>query len=139
MDVGEEAQRVLRHLRDRVEDSDLPRREIERRLGLHGGYLSQLLSGGIELKYWHLIAVLEAIGYPWARFFAEVFPRRGRRRSPQLAARLRVNRDVVRIYGIGVETVRDLRRRLERCEELLLRLDSGGEWSDPPRPRRRRK
>lgn len=119
---GGEAARVLRRLADLVEDSDLRRREIEHRAGFNKGYLSQLLWGNVELKVWHVLALLDALGKSPAEFFALLYPLRKPPISPAAAAGLRVNADVVCIYSLGIESIEMLRARLGACEQGLRRL-----------------
>ncbi len=73
MDPKAETARIIRHLRDVVKGSDLANREIEERLGLDEGSLTEIL-GGRDLMYGQLIALLEVLGYSQGRFFAELFP-----------------------------------------------------------------
>ena len=122
--IETEIRRIRRRLRDLVEDSDVPRWQVDEELGRSKGYLSQLLAGTIDLKYRHLVSVLDAIGCSPHRFFQEVFPRlppRGRRprRNPRLEAMLTTDPDTVGVYTVGIEAVQELRRRLERCERKL--------------------
>ncbi len=123
-EINLEARRIRRRLRDLVEDSDVPRWQVDQQLGHSKGYLSQLLAGTIDLKYRHLIAVLDAIQCTPGGFFQEVFPRLGpggrqARRNPRLEAMLKTDPDVVGVYSLGIEAVQELRRRLERCEQAL--------------------
>ena len=119
-------QRLLGRLRDFVEDSDVPRREIDARLGHAEGYLSQLLAGTLDLKYRHVIGILDAIDCPPQRFFGDVYPLPWRRDkgppSSALARALAVEKEVVGVYGLGVEAVHELRERLTRCEATLQEL-----------------
>ena len=123
MDNRKEIKRVLGRLRDFVEDSDIPRREIDARLGRAEGYLSQLLAGTIDLTYGHLIDVLAAIDCPPQRFFGDVYPLlRPRAKGPPISAlarALRIDKEVIGVYGLGVEAVHELRGRLTRCESTL--------------------
>lgn len=118
-----EVNRLLGRLRDMVEDSDVPRHVVDARLGRAPGYLSQLLAGTIDLKYRHLMTILEAIGCPPARFFEVAYPRPTQRpagpASPRLATVLRGEREAVEVYGVGIEAVAELRERLTRCEASL--------------------
>lgn len=122
---GDRAERhldaVRRHLRDLVSDAGLSLAEIDRRLGRREGHLSQVLRGEIDLRYEHLLRVLDALDYDPATFFAGVFPRR-RKRPADAADPPRQSREVVQIYGLGLEEVRRLHRRLERCEAVLERV-----------------
>ena len=131
-DSIDEADRVLALVRDLVEDSDLGRGEIERRAGLSRGYLARILSGRVDLKLWQLIGLLEALDRNPAEFFASAFPRPrppSARRDPRTVADLTVNKDIVRVYSMGIESVRELRTRLERCERALAELRESG-WLD---------
>lgn len=119
-----EVRRLRRRLQDLVDDSDVPRWRVDDRLGHAKGYLSQLLAGTIDLRFSHLIGVLDAIGCPPRRFFHFAFPPRlasGQRprRYRRVEALLRTDPEVVAVYALGIETVRQLGRRLERCERAL--------------------
>ena len=135
MDVASESRRLRRRLRDLVEDSDVPSLQIDHQLGHARGYLSQLLSGAIDLKYWHLMTILRAISCPPNRFFEEVYPLPEPPLvdpSPALDTALQVGPEVAGIYGFGIESVRELRHRLERCEAAFLAAypaEEGGEDS----------
>jgi len=122
-----QTRRALRHLQDLVEDSDVPRREIEVRSGFTRGYLAQLLCGNIDLKLSHLERILDALGKAPGRFFAGLYPSYpARRRGSRSRTRLVVTRDVADVYGYGVESVHELRLRLTRCEEALWELKTSG-------------
>jgi len=117
--------RILECLRLEIYLSKITQREIERRVGFSGGYLSQLLGGTVELKLWQLLAILHAIGTDPASFFSEAFPRR---RSEEVITRLQpegqgrakpLSLELARLYGFGIESVADFRERLERCEDAL--------------------
>ncbi len=71
---GERARRVLQTA---VRTSGVTQGAIERALGMSKGYLSQLFSGRIELKVWHLEVILERIAFDPQAFFRMVYPRPG--------------------------------------------------------------
>ncbi len=137
MSPRRDLQQLLDHLRDVIEDSDVPRRQIDEHLGHSAGYLSQLLAGTLDLKYWHLIGILDAIDCPPKVFFAGAFPLPGPRPSkhphPALEAALTIDRSMVGIYGFGVDAIRELRQRLEGVEEALYgeAAPDGEEVEDP--------
>lgn len=117
--------RILENIRLRFFQSDLSQREVETRLGFARGYLSRLLTGVVEIKYWQLLAILHAMDLEPADFFAELFPRR---RHPALEAledhrrRARgrpLSRELARLFAFGIESILDLYQRLERCEAAL--------------------
>lgn len=118
-----ETRRALARLRDLIEDADLRQRQVEDRAGFSRGYLSQLLNGHIEIKLRHLEVLFEVLDLSPGQYFGALFPPRGRRvRRPAGRPDLKVSQDVIRIYGFGIEEARDLRRRLQRCEEALEKL-----------------
>jgi len=131
-EASEQTRLILDHLRDMVEDSDIPRREIEDRAGFSRGYLTQILGGRAPLKLAHLAAILEGIDASFASFFGEVFPswppRRGQR-GYRLPA---VNRNVLGVYGHGLTSVHEFRERLARCEDALGKLKANGMLDGPP-------
>lgn len=130
-----EIKRMLGRLRDLVEDSEVPRHSVDECLGHAPGYLSQLLAGTIDLKYRHLVTILDAIDCPPERFFETVYPLPHRRRrgpaSPELATMLQLERDGVGVYGLGIEAVDEMRGRLARCEEVLRAILANPQSSKP--------
>ncbi len=116
-----ESGRALAYLRDLIEDSDLRQRDVEDRLGWRRGQLSQILNGHVELRTGQLELLLDALAVDPAGFFRELYPRPRRRqaRHRRAAPELKVTKDVISVYGCGIDELRDLRRRLERCEEAI--------------------
>lgn len=115
---------VLERVRLLLFLSDSTQRQVEIRAGFSRGYLSQLLAGTVEIKYWQLLAILDAMGIRPADFFGELFPRR----HPALAEldELRHRRghgslslELVRLYAFGIESIVDFFERLERCEAAI--------------------
>lgn len=135
-------QPVAAEIRRMLDDSGLSQRVVERRSGFSPGYLSQLLSGRRDLKLWHVLAILGALERPPGELFGRVYPER---RFPALEQFRKTSRPLSeetdelleRLYGSGVESLNDLRRRLARCERAVAELEGlglvGGE-----RPGRRR-
>lgn len=129
-----ESRRLLEHLRLLVYLSPLRQRQIEERAAFSRGYLSQLLCGNIDLKFQHLIRILNATDTAPAIFFADLYPaapaalrsslQRFRGRSEPFDASLRVQ--LLRMYGMGLESLADLSERLERCEDAFSELETRG-------------
>jgi hypothetical protein len=67
-------ERVRNVLQTAVKTSGVKQATIERALGMSKGYLSQIFSGRIELKVWHLEVILEQIGFEPQVFFRMVYP-----------------------------------------------------------------
>lgn len=65
----EEVNRYAKLLQAVVQLSRLSEREVERRLGLGGGTLNRIFAGRIELKLFHVLAILEAVAMQPEQFF----------------------------------------------------------------------
>jgi hypothetical protein len=65
----EEVNRYAKLLQAVVQLSRLSEREVERRLGLGGGTLNRIFTGRIELKLFHVLAILEAAAMRPEQFF----------------------------------------------------------------------
>ena len=118
-------QRILERLQLRIRRSKLTQSAIESRLGFSRGFLSNIFSGVVEIKYWHLLAILEAMGLEPSEFFRELFPRH---RVPALEAlddmahrseEGSLGYELMRLFVSGIETFHGLRDRIERIEEAL--------------------
>ena len=59
-------------------------RDVERKLGLSGSYLSRLFSGMIDLKVDHVVAISKVVGIEPEEMFQIAFPRK--RKAPSAAA-----------------------------------------------------
>jgi hypothetical protein len=80
----EQVARITRLLRQAIKVSDFNSRDVERRLGFSGGYLSRLFGGQIEIKINHILDVLDVIGLYPHEFFQMAFPERAEKPSPVL-------------------------------------------------------
>jgi transcriptional regulator with XRE-family HTH domain len=112
---------LLKGLRLRIQHSQLKHYQIDQRAGFSRGYLSQLLSGAIDLKYKHLMAILHALKIEPSEFFGELFPRRGQTALASLGdvanrSEGSPSHEIARLFGSGIETVLDLVERVARCE-----------------------
>ena len=124
-DTKDMTPRILERIRLRLLRSRFTQRDVERRVGFSRGYVSQLLSGAVELKYWHLMAILNALELDPSEFFGELFPRH---RHPALESLDDVigqseegslSHELARLFAFGIESVLDFRDRLELCEEAI--------------------
>lgn len=66
--------RVLSLLKRAIRSSGLSQKEVDRRIGVQPGYLSQVMIGRLDLKLKHLLRALEAIGVDAVGFFELAFP-----------------------------------------------------------------
>jgi len=134
MDARNETLRLLQGLRLLIQRSEHSQTKIEERARFSRGYLSQLLNGHVEIKLWHLLVTLEALGVSPADLFFQLFPRH-RSRVPEVLEGFRSSSgkmdkslmmELARLYGYGIESVEDLTQRLGRCEEVLDELEALG-------------
>ncbi len=64
--------------------------DLERKLGLSTSYLSRLFSGGIELRFEHIVLLANAMGVRTAEIFRFAYPETGEPPS-EAAQRLRLS------------------------------------------------
>lgn len=64
--------------------SKIQNRDIEKQLGFSGGYMSRLLSGKIDIKISHILALTKILGLHPHELFALAFPQTGKGPSPGL-------------------------------------------------------
>ncbi len=141
MKPEQETERLLKKIRLLVFFSDSSQRDLERRAGFSRGYLSQLLHGHVDIKLWQLLVILNAMHVHPSEFFAELFPQRWIAvprwlRWPSVTREGTPGFELARLYGIGIESIEDLGRRLERCEAYLSELADlelvNGSWCPGP-------
>ncbi len=68
-----DVQNILTLLRRAIRSSGHSQKEVDRRIGVQPGYLSQVMIGRLDLKLKHLLRALEAIEVEPAAFFELVF------------------------------------------------------------------
>jgi len=137
MDWKAEATPALEEIRKMVKDSGLSQRQVEERAGFSKGYLSQLLARNLDLKLWHVLAILDVFGRSPAEFFSNVYPcsrnpalRQFRSRSQPLTDEM--DEVLAHLYKFGVESLEDLRKRLARCEQAISQLETLGFLDELP-------
>lgn len=114
-------------------------RAIERRAGFSRGYLSQILAGNLHLRVEHLLAVVLALDLDPAEFFDGLFtdrryrPRRSDDAPPRRDATQALSLELAKRYGVGLDSLDDLLRRLETYEASLRRLESSDNSLAGPR------
>jgi len=87
-----EVRRLRTMLKTAMKVLGFTNRDVERKLGLSGSYLSRLFSGMIDLKVDHVVAIARVIGVEPEELFQLAFPRKKRVPSAG-AARLRETLD----------------------------------------------
>ena len=70
----EQVTRLTSVLRSAIRLSEYSNRDLERKLGFSGGYLSRLFGGQIDIKMSHILNVLDLIGLYPSEFFQMAFP-----------------------------------------------------------------
>lgn len=87
-----EVKRLLSILKTSMRSLGYTNRDIEKKLGLSGSYLSRLFSGLIDLKVDHIVSISRALGMDPDEMFQLAFPKR--KKQPSVAAlRLRETLD----------------------------------------------
>ncbi|MEM6457426.1 MAG: helix-turn-helix transcriptional regulator [Acidobacteriota bacterium] len=130
-----EVARMRGQLRILVQQHRLSQRAIEDRIGIARGYLSQILSGHVALKYRHVVAVLNALGVAPSVFFDRLYPTFGPPPAPRASAggpRMPLPWRLAALYGAGLEAFDLLEARIGHCERMLDTLRTDDEPDDPP-------
>ncbi len=127
---------ALEEIRRLVQASGLSQREVEERAGFSKGYLSQLLARNLDLKVWHVLAILDALKHSPGEFFGQVYPASrlpALERFQETSRPLSQEMDEVlgRLYQYGVESLNELRGRLTRCERAVTKLEDLGFLENP--------
>jgi transcriptional regulator with XRE-family HTH domain len=79
-----EVRRLRTMLKTAMKVLGFTNRDVERKLGLSGSYLSRLFSGMIDLKVDHVVAISRVVGIEPEEMFQIAFPRK--RKAPSAAA-----------------------------------------------------
>ena len=128
-----ETKPLLKEIRRLVRLSDLSQRQVEKQAGFSKGYLSQLLGQNLDLKVWHVFAILNVLDVEPRAFYARVFP--GRTGKPASLVDFQASSEPVpddldrllgRLYRDKADSIEHLRLRMERVEDALGQLESRG-------------
>src|SRR6185436_20852842 len=74
MTTEDEVRRATRLLETVMQAAGVTRKELDRRLGAGPGYVSQVLTGRMELKFRHVLAFLRALEVEPSVFFQTLYP-----------------------------------------------------------------
>ena len=69
-----ETERIIQILRTSMRVLGHTNRDIERKLGVSGGYLTRLFSGVMELRFEHIVDIAHAIGLETEEVFQLAYP-----------------------------------------------------------------
>src|SRR4029079_5435269 len=74
MTIDEEVRRATKLLETVMQAAGLTRKDLDQKLGAGPGYVSQVLTGGMELKLRHVLAILRALDVEPSVFFQTLYP-----------------------------------------------------------------
>ena len=74
MTIEDEVRRATKLLETVMQAAGLTRKELDQRLGAGPGYVSQVLTGRMELKFRHVLAILHALDVDPSVFFQTLYP-----------------------------------------------------------------
>ena len=72
--IEDEIRRATKLLATLVQIAGMNRQDLDRLLGQGRGYSSQVLTGRVELKYRHILAILEVVDVEPGIFFRVLYP-----------------------------------------------------------------
>src|SRR5436305_12680922 len=74
MTIDDEVKRATKLLETVMQAAGLTRKELDQKLGAGPGYVSQVLTGRMELKLRHVLAILRALEVEPSVFFQTLYP-----------------------------------------------------------------
>lgn len=74
MTIDDEVRRATKLLETVMQAAGLTRKDLDQKLGAGPGYVSQVLTGRMELKLRHIIAILRALEVEPTVFFQTLYP-----------------------------------------------------------------
>jgi len=74
MTIDDEVRRATKLLETVMQAAGLTRKDLDQKLGAGPGYVSQVLTGRMELKLRHIIAILRSLEVEPAVFFQTLYP-----------------------------------------------------------------
>lgn len=74
MAIDDEVRRATKLLETVMQAAGLTRKDLDLRLGAGPGYVSQVLTGRMELKFRHILAILRALEVEPGVFFQTLYP-----------------------------------------------------------------
>ena len=74
MNIDDEVRRATKLLETVMQAAGLTRKDLDQRLGAGPGYVSQVLTGRMELKFRHVLSILRALEVEPSIFFQTLYP-----------------------------------------------------------------
>ena len=74
MAIDDEVRRATKLLETVMQAAGLTRKDVDLKLGAGPGYVSQVLTGRMELKFRHILAILHALQVEPSVFFQTLYP-----------------------------------------------------------------
>lgn len=74
MTIDDEVRRATKLLETVMQAAGLTRKDLDQKLGAGPGYISQVLTGRMELKFRHILAILRALEVEPSVFFQTLYP-----------------------------------------------------------------
>jgi transcriptional regulator with XRE-family HTH domain len=74
MTIEDEIRRATKLLETVMQAAGLTRKDLDQRLGAGPGYVSQVLTGRMELKLRHILAILRSLDVEPSLFFQTLYP-----------------------------------------------------------------
>lgn len=74
MAIDDEVRRATKLLETIMQAAGMTRKDLDQKLGAGPGYVSQVLTGRMELKFRHILAILRALDIEPSVFFQTLYP-----------------------------------------------------------------
>jgi transcriptional regulator with XRE-family HTH domain len=74
MTIDDEVRRATKLLETVMQAAGMTRKDLDQKLGAGPGYVSQVLTGRMELKFRHILAILRALEVEPSVFFQTLYP-----------------------------------------------------------------
>jgi transcriptional regulator with XRE-family HTH domain len=74
MTIDDDVRRATKLLETVMQAAGLTRKDLDQRLGAGPGYVSQVLTGRMELKFRHILAILRSLDVEPSIFFQTLYP-----------------------------------------------------------------
>jgi transcriptional regulator with XRE-family HTH domain len=150
MAIDDEVRRATKLLETVMQAAGLTRKDLDQKLGAGPGYVSQVLTGRMELKFRHILAILRALEVDASVFFQTLYP------ENRPASDAAVMEEFLRRFqklGFGAQPApppappldpRELERLIQNAVRAALAGPpakpgaAGGESPEGEKPRRRR-